>query len=103
MENSNEIELQNIDKWRDWLRKLQIIKEEIQRNLDNENNKQASRYNWRGRPNEYKVGDRVFKVHTILSNKADKKAGKHHDQYNGYFIIKKKIPLTIQIRILIFK
>ena len=52
------------------------------------NEKQATRYNLRRRPIEFKEGDRVLKIATKLSNKADSKTGKVYDKYEGPYIIK---------------
>ena len=79
----------------DRLRKLQVIKEELQKNLDEANEKQATRYNLRKRPIEFKVGDRVLKITTKLSIKADSKAVKLYDKYEGPYIIKRNIFCTI--------
>ena len=53
---------------------------EIQKNLDEANIKQATRYNLCRRLIEFKVGDMVLKMATKLSNKADNKAGKLFDK-----------------------
>ena len=39
-----------MNKWTDRLRRLEIIKEEVQKNLDEANEKQATGYNLRRRP-----------------------------------------------------
>ena len=57
--------------------------------------KQATRYNLHRRPIEFKIGDRVLKIGTKLSNKADSKAGQIYDGYEGPHIIKREISLTI--------
>ena len=77
------------------LRKSRIIKEEVQKNLHETKIKQATRYNLRRRPIELKVGHRVLKIATKLSNKADSKAGKLHDKYEGPYIINRKISPTV--------
>ena len=41
--------------------------EEVQKNLEKANTKQATRYNLRRRPIEFKVGDRVLKKTTKSS------------------------------------
>ena len=41
------------------------MKEEVQKNLDEANTKQATPYNLRRRPIEFKVGDRVLKIATV--------------------------------------
>ena len=63
--------------------------------MDKANEKQATRYNLRRRPVEFKVGDRVLKIATKVSNKADNKTGKLFDKYEGPYIVKKKISPTI--------
>ena len=49
----------------------------------------------RRRPIEFKVGDRVLKIETKISNEADNKAGKLSDKYEGPYIIKKEVSPTI--------
>ena len=49
----------------------------------------------RRRPIEFEVGDRVLEIETKISNKADNKAGKLFNKYEGPYIIKKKISTTI--------
>ena len=52
-------------------------------------------------PIEFKVGDRVLKIATKLSNKADSKAGKLYDKFEGPYIIKRKIsPIIYELKIL---
>ena len=58
--------------------------------MDEANEKQATHYNLRRRPIEFKVGDRVWKITTKLSNKADSKTGKLFDKYEDPYIVKKK-------------
>ena len=70
-----------------------FIKEEIQINLNDSNNR-LYHYNLRRRPIEYKLEVRVLKRVTKLSNKADR-AGKLYDKFEGPFIIKKKIYPTL--------
>ena len=77
------------------MRRLKVIKEEVQKNLDEANEKQATHYNLRRRPVEFKVGDKVLKIATKVSNKADRKRGKLFDKYEGPYIVKKKISPTI--------
>ena len=82
--------MEDKNRWTDRLRKLQIFKEEVQKNFKEANKTQATRFNFRRRPIEFKVGDRVLKIETKLSNKADSKAGKLFDKYEGPYITKKK-------------
>ena len=77
------------------MRRLDIITEEVQENLDEANKKQATHYTLRRQPIEFKVGDRVLKMETKISNEADNKAGKLFNKYEGPCIIKKKISPTI--------
>ena len=63
--------------------------------MDKANEKQATQYNLRRRSIEYKVGDKVLKIETKISNKADNKARKLFNKYEGPYIIKKKISPTI--------
>ena len=56
---------------------------------------EAARYNLRRRSIELKVGDRILKISTKLSYKADDKAGKLFDKYEGPYIIKRKISPTV--------
>ena len=79
IERDDDVEFQDVNKWTDRLRRLKIIKEVVQKNLDEANEKQATRYNLRRRPIEFKVGDKVLKIATKWSNKADSKAGKLFD------------------------
>ena len=95
IENDDEIVLQDENKWTDRLRRLQVIKEEVQKNLDRANDKQATHYNLRRRPVEFKVGDKVLKIATKVSNEADSKTGKLFDKYEAPYINKKKISPTI--------
>ena len=74
IDKDDEIQFQDENRWSDRLRKLQIIKEEVQKNLDEVNTKQATHYNLRRRTIEFKVGDRVWKIAAKISNKADNKA-----------------------------
>ena len=53
------------------------------------NIKQATRYNLRRRLIEFKVGDRVLKIESKMSNKADNKAGKLFNKYEDPYVIKK--------------
>ena len=57
--------------------------------------KEATRYNLRRRPIKFKIGDRVLKIATRLSDKADSKAGKLYDKYECPYIIKRKIFPTV--------
>ena len=99
IERDNEIEFQDVNKSTNRLRKLQIIKEEVQKNLDKANEKQATRFNLRRKPIDFKVGDRVWKITIKLSDKADSKAGKLFDKYEGHYIIKKKnFPTIYELR-----
>ena len=61
------------------------MKEGVQKNLYEANIKQATRYNLRRRPIEFKVGDWVLKIANKLSNKADSKAGKLYDKYESIY------------------
>ena len=63
--------------------------------MDEANEKQATHYNLRRRPIEFKVGDRVLEMKTKISNKADNKAGKLFNKYEGPYIVKRKISPTI--------
>ena len=95
IERNDDVEFQDVNKWTNRLRKLQIIKEEVQKNLDEANQKQATRYNLRRRPIEFKIGDRVLTIETKISNKADNKAGKLFNKHEDPYIVKKKISPTI--------
>ena len=95
IEKDDEIVYQDENKWTDRLRRLEVIKEEVQKNLDEANEKQATHYNLRRRPVEFKVGDKVLKIATKVSNKADSKTGKLFDKYEGPYIVKQKISPTI--------
>ena len=79
----------------DRLRKLQIIKEEFQKNLNDANEKQAIRFNLYSRPIKFKVGDKALKIATKLSKKANSKAGKLYDKYIDPYIIERKIPPSV--------
>ena len=95
IDKNNDFEFQDVNKWTDRLRRLQIIKEEVQKNLDKANEKQATHYSLRRRLVEFMIGNRVWKITTKLSNKADSKTGKLFDKYEGPYIVKKKISVTI--------
>ena len=62
--------------------------------MDKANEKQATHCNLRGRPIEFKTGDRVWKITTKFSNKTYSKAGKLFDKYEGPYLIKRKISPT---------
>ena len=59
--------------------------------MDEANEKQVTHYNLRRRPIEFKVGNRVLKIENKISNKADNKAGKLFNRYEGPYIVKRKI------------
>lgn len=95
IENEGEIELQDTDKWTDHLRRLQTIRDEVQRHLIEANERQAHYYNLRRRNIEYKVGDRVLKKNHTLSSKIDHVAAKLTHKYTGPYIITTKISPTV--------
>ena len=69
--------------------------------MDEANTKQATRYNFRRRPIEFKIGDNVLKIEAKISNKAENKAGKLFNEYEGPYIIKRKIsPAIYELKIL---
>lgn len=95
IENSDEIEFQEVDKWTDRLRKLQLIKEEVQKNLNLANERQAKNYNLNRRMVELNEGDLVLKKNKSLSNKGLGIARKLQKDYEGPFKIIGKTSDTI--------
>ena len=74
--NAEEVESQEIDKWVERLNRLKIIKDEVQKNLELANERQAKYYNLRRRPISYEIGEQVLRSEKTLSNKADNIAKK---------------------------
>ena len=63
--------------------------------MDEANTNQATPYNLRRRPIEFKVVNRVLKISTKLCNKANYKAGKLFHKYEGPYVIKRKVSSTV--------
>ncbi|XP_068990441.1 proteoglycan 4-like [Neodiprion pinetum] len=95
LENDDEIELQDIDRWTDHLRRLQTLRDEVQRHLIEANEKQAHYYNLRRRDIQFKEGDRVLKKNHTLSSGPERTAAKLSKKFIGPYIITKKISPTI--------
>ncbi|XP_046590237.1 GATA zinc finger domain-containing protein 14-like [Neodiprion lecontei] len=81
LENDDEIELQDTDKWTDHLRRLQTLRDEVQRHLIEANEKQAHYYNLRRRDIQFKEGDRVLKKNHTLSSGPERTAAKRKRQH----------------------
>ncbi|XP_068992597.1 putative uncharacterized protein DDB_G0290521 [Neodiprion pinetum] len=95
LENDDEIELQDTDRWTDHLRRLQTLRDEVQRHLIEANEKQAHYYNLRRRDIQFKEGDRVLKKNHTLSSGPERTAAKLSEKFTGPYIITKKISPTI--------
>ncbi|XP_068990460.1 GATA zinc finger domain-containing protein 14-like [Neodiprion pinetum] len=80
-QNDDEIELQDTDKWTDHLRRLQTLRDEVQRHLIEANEKQAHYYNLRRRDIQFKEGDRVLKKNHTLSYGLERTAAKRKRQH----------------------
>ncbi|XP_046624769.1 salivary glue protein Sgs-3-like [Neodiprion virginianus] len=81
LENDDEIELQDTDRWTDHLRRLQILRDEVQRHLIEANEKQAHYYNLRRRDIQFKEGDRVLKKNHTLSSGPERTTAKLKRQH----------------------
>ena len=77
------------------LNRLKIIKDEVQKNLEVANERQAQYYNLRRRPISYEIGEQILRSEKTLSNKADNIAKKLNKNFEGSFFIKTKISPTI--------
>lgn len=95
LENDDEIELQDTDRWTDHLRRLQTLRDEVQRHLIEANEKQAHYYNLRRRDIQFKEGDRVLKKNHTLSSGPERTTAKLSKKFIGPYIITKKISPTI--------
>ena len=93
--NAEERESQEIGKWVGRLNRFKIIKDEVQKNLEVANERQAKYYNLRRRPISYEIGEQILRSEKTLSNKADNIAKKFNKNFEGPFFIKTKISPTI--------
>ena len=93
--NIEKIESQEVGKWVERQNRLKIIKDEVQKNLELANERQAKYYTLRRRPISYEIGEQVLRSEKTLSNKADNIAKKLNKKFEGPFFIKTKISPTI--------
>ena len=93
--NIEKIESQEVGKWVERLNRLKIVKDEVQKNVELANERQAKYYNLRRRPISYEIGEQVLRSKETLSNKADNIAKELNINFEGPFFIKTKISPTI--------
>ena len=84
-----------MSKWAERLNRLEIIKEEVQKNLGVANEKEAKCYNIRRRPISNEIGEQILRSEETLSNKAGNIAKKFNKNFEGPFFIKAEISPTI--------
>ena len=74
---------------------MKIVRDDVQKNVELANERQAKYYNIRLRPISYKIGEQVLRYEKMISNKADNIAKKLNENIDGPFFIKTKISPTI--------
>lgn len=95
IEDFDEVKFQEVDKWTERLRKLQLINEEVQKNLNEANENQAKQYNRNRLVLEFKVGYLVMKKNKTISNTGLCISQKLRKDYEKLYEIIKKISPTI--------